>query len=277
MKKKAINKSILVPIILMFVILTGFIIYRVGPFSTIPIFTWTSLDKAHNLGEMTPVKDYSPSYNLLVISESYPLKEDMIPNISEYRTSGVLMATEITEDYGVLSDYIRENMNDTLYIESSYRSFEDQERVYKEEGSSIAALPGCSEHQSGLALDVYVMNFGGSAFTNSSVGKFVNTNCGDFGFIIRYPLGAEDITGFAYEPWHIRYVGIPHSQIIMDNKITLEEYINSFEIGSWYKYDNYLISRQEPNSIEVPSKYKDYERTISPDNMGYCIVTINTK
>lgn len=274
MKKKTINISVFMPLVAIILVLTGFVIYRTGPFPTIPIYKWSGLKSASNVGKEIPLTDYELSPNLILVSSAYPLDESMVPEITEYRTSGVLMADIVTEPYGNLSDYIRANLNDTLYIESSYRSFEDQERVYKEEGAEIAALPGCSEHQSGLALDVYVMYFGGSAFINSNVGKFVNSNCGDFGFIIRYPRDAEAITGFAYEPWHIRYVGLPHSRIITQNNITLEEYIDSLNIGAWYSYDNYLICRQDKNNLTIPEKYKDCEITVSPDNTGYYIITI---
>lgn len=275
MKKNGNYKEVYITLSLMVLILIGFVAYRVGPFPTIPLYRWHGLNKARNVSETVSIEPTELSYNLMLISPDYPLDESQIPNISEYRSTGVLMASSITEHYGLLSDYIRENLNNTLYIESSYRSFEDQQRVYNEEGPEIAAVPGCSEHQSGLALDVYVMYFGGSAFINSDVGKFVNTNCGDFGFIIRYPNGAEEITGFKYEPWHIRYVGFPHSRIIMNAGITLEEYIDSLKIGVWYSYDNYLICRQEIDSLCVPSQYADCSYEVSPDNTGYYIVTVD--
>ena len=101
-------------------------------------------------------------------------------------------------------------------------------------------------------------------------------NCGDFGFIIRYPAGKENITGFNYEPWHIRYVGMPHSKIITEGGITLEEYIDSLEIDNWYSYNNYLISRQNPDNLKIPSTYKNNDIKVSPDNTGYYIITINT-
>ena len=161
-----------------------------------------------------PSEDIAYSQNLLLVNNEHPLTSDFEPDIVFYRDTDVYMNSAITEDYGRLSDYIRENMGNRLYVSSSYRSFEDQERVYNEEGPEVAAVPGHSEHQTGLALDVYVMYFAGSAFIDSQVGRYVNDNCGEFGFIIRYPEGEEDITGFAYEPWHIRYVGQPHAEII---------------------------------------------------------------
>ena len=277
MKKSNTLKALYITFSLILLILIGFVIYRLGPYPNIPIYKWHGLKKADNVGTLVPVENIEIVPNLMLINEDYPINENRVPPIEEYRTTGVMMAYTVPEAYGVLSDYIRATMNNTLYIESSYRSFEDQERIYAEEGPEIAAVPGCSEHQSGLALDVYVMNFGGSAFINSYVGKFVNTNCGDFGFIIRYPYNAQDITGFNYEPWHLRFVGLPHSRIIMDAGITLEEYIDSLEIDVWYSYDNYFICRQDAGNISIPEQYSDCAYDISPDNMGHYIITIFTK
>ena len=108
------------------------------------------------------------------------------------------------------------------------------------------------------------------------VGQFVLNNCSQFGFIIRYPYGAEDITGFSYEPWHIRYVGYPHAQIISDSHLTLEEYLDSFEVGSWYSYDSYYIARLPEDELQIPQELSGYDITVSPDNTGFIVVTINT-
>lgn len=221
---------------------------------------------------------YTPEYysqNLLLVNSTHTLSEDFVSNITYYRETDVLMNEAILYDYGRLSDYIRENMDNHLYVSSTYRSYEDQQRVYEEEGPEIAALPGESEHQTGLALDVYVMYFAGSAFTQSPVGQYVNESCQDYGFIIRYPEGASDITGFEYEPWHIRYVGFPHAQIITNNEITLEEYIDSFVPGTWYQYDYYLICRQDSDNLLIPSSYEDNDIICGYDNTGYTFITID--
>lgn len=227
-----------------------------------------------NTSELISVVPESYSQNLLLVNPKHPLSEDFEADIVFYRTTDVPMNQAIVEDYGRLSDYIREDLGDRLYVSSSYRSYEDQVRVYEEEGPEIAAVPGESEHQTGLALDVYVMYFAGSAFIDSTTGRFVNESCGNFGFIIRYPYGAENITGFEFEPWHIRYVGFPHSEIIMNAGITLEEYISLFDEGVWYSYDNYLISMQPQDNILIPSEYSSNEITYSPDNMNHVFVTI---
>ena len=140
-----------------------------------------------------------------------------------------------------------------------------------EENSAVAAEVGASEHQAGLALDLYVPQFGGWAFTKSAAGRFVDTNCRDYGFIVRYPSYGEKQTGIPYEPWHLRYVGLPHSQIIMDEYLTLEEYIDLLEPGSFYQYGSYLISHQNGRVIDAPSGWKHV--TVSEDNLGGYLFT----
>ncbi len=224
---------------------------------------------------LIPLEDVTYSQNMLLINSEHPLPEEFSPDIVFYRDTDVPMNSAIVESYGCMSDYIREDLSDRLYVSSSYRSFEDQERIYNEEGPEVAALPGYSEHQTGLALDVYAMYFAGSAFPDCGVGQFVINNCAQFGFIIRYPYGAEDITGFSYEPWHIRYVGLPHSLIITEEGITLEEYIDLFEIGRWYSYEDYVIARLPEDDLRIPTELFEYEITVSPDNTGYVFVTVH--
>lgn len=78
-----------------------------------------------------------------------------------------------------------------------------------------------------------------------------------------------------YEPWHIRYVGQPHAEIIHNNRLTLEEYINSLKNGVWYSVDNYLISRQnaqDGNMLSLPENFES--AVISPDNTGSYLITL---
>jgi LAS superfamily LD-carboxypeptidase LdcB len=119
---------------------------------------------------------------------------------------------------------------------SSYRSYANQSAIYnsylKTYGQSytdtIAARPGFSEHQSGLAID---LNNGGSSFTlfiTTQTYQWVSKHCMNYGFILRYPQGKEDITGYRFEPWHYRYVGIETAKKITELNMTLDEYILLF-------------------------------------------------
>jgi len=125
-----------------------------------------------------------------------------------------------------------------IYGVSGYRSYDRQYEIY---GTNLftrgithtnlySAMPGASEHQTGLAIDVSCSSIGYSlinSFATTKEGKWLKDNAWRFGFILRYPKDKEHITGYAYEPWHIRYVGVPLAYYLYKNNLTLEEYYNS--------------------------------------------------
>lgn len=125
----------------------------------------------------------------------------------------------------------------TFYGASGYRSYEAQTGIYKsnlqtygyEHTNKYVAKPGTSEHQTGLALDI--TNKAGikdgliEEFAHSREGEWIANNCYKYGFVVRYPKDKEDITGYQYEPWHIRYVGKGASEEMHINNQCLEEYL----------------------------------------------------
>lgn len=207
---------------------------------------------------------------LILVNKDNRIDDKTEINLIDYKDTGVLMDKVMQEMYSKLSQAVKDATGDNLYVLSHYRTWEEQSALY-EEDSKIATPPGTSEHQIGLALDVYVKYFAGSGFLKSPAGQFVNKNCWEYGFIIRYPIFKKHITGIKFEPWHIRYVGIPHSEIIYKEGITLEEYIDDLDIGEYYEYDGYYITRQEKDEILIPNNLDAI--SISPDNMGNFIVT----
>ena len=114
-----------------------------------------------------------------------------------------------------------------LLAVSGYRSYERQKELYQAaSGRSTVAPPGCSEHQTGFALDVSCASQGyelEESFAFSSEGKWLASHASLFGFIIRYPKNKESITGFPWEPWHIRYIGPEIASCINLTGLTLEE------------------------------------------------------
>ncbi len=145
-------------------------------------------------------------------------------------------------------DAVNRMLNDAasydLAVVSAYRPQEEQEVLYwrkvkqytdqgysdleaQKVGGTIVKRPGFSEHNCGLAMDV-----GGSgdytleqSFGNTPAYTWLMEHCADYGFILRFPQGKEDITGVIYEPWHYRYVGVEAARYIMDNDLCLEEYL----------------------------------------------------
>jgi D-alanyl-D-alanine carboxypeptidase len=85
--------------------------------------------------------------------------------------------------------------------------------------------PGASEHQSGLALDVTIDGTLRQSFGETKAGKWIADNCQRFGFILRYPQDKTGVTQIIYEPWHLRYVGVPHAAFMKEMNLCLEEYI----------------------------------------------------
>jgi zinc D-Ala-D-Ala carboxypeptidase len=124
---------------------------------------------------------------------------------------------------------------------SGYRSYNQQASLYnnyvlqygQETADTLAARPGYSEHQTGLAMDIG--NPGGTCaldpcFANTPAGKWAAEHADDYGFIIRYPKGAEATTGYTYEPWHLRYVGTSLVEDMNDGGfLTLEDF---FRLGA---------------------------------------------
>lgn len=122
-----------------------------------------------------------------------------------------------------------------LFARSGYRSYNTQVSLYSSyvanhgqaAADTFSAKAGQSEHQTGLAMDITceAMNFQlDDTFGETAEGKWLSENAHRFGFIIRYPKGKEDITGYMYEPWHIRYLGTDISTDVYESGLTLEEY-----------------------------------------------------
>lgn len=177
-----------------------------------------------------------------------PNTQDVLVN--QYHTLGADYAPELvplSSDYTLAShDYLQpeayqwfirmanaaRNEGLTLRSVSAYRSYATQSALYekyvKRDGVTAAdrysARPGSSEHQTGLALDI---NVAGTRyhFENTSEYQWLLENCWDYGFILRYPSDKTHITGYIYEPWHYRYVGIELAQQIRESGLTYDEFV----------------------------------------------------
>ena len=124
-----------------------------------------------------------------------------------------------------------------LIVNSSYRTYADQDEVYnsykdsygEKEADAVAARAGYSEHQTGLAIDVFSKdNTSRATFKESLAYSWLEANAYKYGFILRYPEGKENITGYGAESWHYRYVGKDVAEYIYENDITFDEYYAYF-------------------------------------------------
>ncbi len=226
----------------------------------------------YGIDELLRLTNVTLNESMMLINSEHKITSTQSFDICEYKDSGVYMNSCLCDAYGALSLDIKQKYQNKLYIKSAYRTWQEQESEIQSSGA-LAADIGSSEHQAGLALDVYVPYFAGNAFIKSDEGQYVSLSSWKHGFIIRYPYYAYEKTGIAYEPWHIRYVGAPHAELITKNALCLEEYINSLEVGKYYKYENYIISRQSAdNKLTLPKNFES--AVISSDNCGNYIITV---
>ncbi|WP_407936275.1 M15 family metallopeptidase [Litchfieldia alkalitelluris] len=187
----------------------------------------------------------NPENILSLVNKDYTLPSNYIPNN--------LVTPDVPFSFGnqdVPKRYIRaeaasaleelfagaEKANIEIYAVSGYRSYVTQEAIYNAQvrktgeadlANQLVALPGQSEHQTGLAMDISSKAVNTQLieeFGDTKEGKWLAKHAHLYGFIIRYPKGKEDITGYQYEPWHVRYVGKEIAKTIFENDITLEEY-----------------------------------------------------
>ena len=175
--------------------------------------------------------------NLLLVNKYNYLTEDYVPNNLEnisttYARSGMQLVKEAKEAFETLSENAKkEGMN--VIAMSSYRSYDYQVNLYnnyvaqdgKEAADKYSARPGYSEHQTGLAVDVYNLDLPYTSFEETEEFTWMQENAYKYGFILRFPKDKVDITGYQYESWHYRYVGKKVAKEIKDNNLTLEEYI----------------------------------------------------
>ena len=157
-------------------------------------------------------------------------------------------------------------------LNSAYRSGKLQQQLFDEHGASLALPRGHSEHQTGLSIDI------GSVYgtmDNANEGRWLETKAAQYGFILRYPPDKVDITDINYEPWHFRYVGLPHSVIMKDKNMVLEEYLAFLKQKKLYKtmvHDtSYVI--QYSKSADTTRIPETSHYTISGDNMNGFIIT----
>ena len=208
---------------------------------------------------------------LMLVNFNHPLPEGYQADIEEY--NGAKMHPSMVEQYIALRDTVQEKTGIRIYVSSDFRTAEKQAELLEYYGPDRAAPVGCSEHEAGLSLDVYAPNHASYAFLRSPAGRMVNRICHEYGFIIRYEADKTDITKIDYEPWHLRYVGIPHAQLIANSGLAYEEYIEAIRPEVWYSYENYRILRTaNAEEITLPENFTSCH--ISPDNTGYYIITV---
>lgn len=186
----------------------------------------------------------SGAWKLTVVSVAAPLSHDFTVDLEALDTAGeVKVDTRIAP---ILKQLLwdAKNADASFTICSGYRNVAKQKNLYEREiqghqarGLSLSDAimqaeryvqpPGSSEHHTGLAIDLLAPGEGelSENFSTTAAGRWLSEHAQDYGLILRYPQGKEEITGIAWEPWHYRYVGREIAQIITANGICLEEYV----------------------------------------------------
>ena len=157
---------------------------------------------------------------ILIANKTYSLP-------SSYAPGKILPEAQSAFD-AMAADALKQGIS--LKIVSGYRSYDYQNTLYnnyvardgKAAADTYSARAGHSEHQTGLAMDI---NNASSGFNNTKEAKWLAENCVKYGFIIRYPKGKENITGYQYESWHVRYLGKELAKEVSDSGLTLEEFL----------------------------------------------------
>lgn len=148
-----------------------------------------------------------------------------IPVSEEWNLIVVNRWNEIPEDFSISFTELANGQSVDSRIYPYLQEMFDAARAEKT-AKEWAAVPGTSEHQLGIAVDI---NADKTQSTNDEVYVWLAENAHRYGFILRYPQGKEQITGTNYEPWHYRYVGVENAKIIYEQQICLEEYIERTE------------------------------------------------
>ena len=157
---------------------------------------------------------------ILIANKTYSLPADYAPGVNEEAKAAFEQMKQAAAAEGL-----------NIYISSAFRSYEYQTKIYnnyvardgQQQADTYSARPGHSEHQTGLAFDLNSID---DSFANTPESDWVAQHAHEYGFIIRYPADKESVTGFKYEPWHLRYLGVDTATKVYESGLCLEEYLD---------------------------------------------------
>lgn len=188
-------------------------------------------ETTHAATDAPPAEEPAPEAGLtyvggiLIVNKTYSLPADYNPGADPEALAALNTMFSAAASEGL-----------SLWVKSGFRSYNDQLWQYnyyaERDGVALAdtysARAGHSEHQSGLAFDLNSLY---TSFADTAEGQWLAANCHKYGFIIRYPAGKEHLTGYMYEPWHVRYLGVDNATAVFESGLCLEEYLG---ITSYY-------------------------------------------
>lgn len=252
-----------------------------------------------------PVLAFDTAQNdnyLLLVNQEHKLSEDWkaadmvdIAGLAPSTKSSMLLRDAVANAYLDMYAAYQAEKGLSMRTVSGYRSYATQNSLFNSRVASrqsagqsresavrntalYTAYPGASEHQTGMALDLSTGGGLSNNFRNTAQGQWMLSRCWDFGFILRYTSEKTPITGIAYEPWHYRYVGLPHAWIIRDNNWALEEYMHALHSLAEGQYLEYADLAYEDMLYRVyytkdtAQEFADVVN-ISSDNCGGYVIT----
>ncbi|MGN0614160.1 MAG: D-alanyl-D-alanine carboxypeptidase family protein, partial [Porcipelethomonas sp.] len=151
--------------------------------------------------------------------------------------------------------------HDDMVVSGGYRSVEEQQEIYSSaEDPAATAKPGFSDYQTGYSVDFGVADEDGTVkdFTGLDDYSWFEKNCYRYGFVLRYPDGKKDYTGYDYRPWHFRYVGKAHAFYMYKNNLCLEEYIEKLKT---FEYTQTHLIFSDDNGNEYETYYYPIDNT----------------
>lgn len=241
--------------------------------------------------------------NLILVNDQNPITEysdEKLVQIGDYLQGVCNMKSKETKLNESAAEALKEMLTafneavgeNDLAVVSGYRDYNTQEALHyeslqKEASSDIfVARPDRSEHHTGLAVDFSLCDKAGTTtqYDGTGIYEWINNNCYKYGFIMRYDTSKKELTGIGYEPWHFRYVGKCHAQIMKELNLCLEEYIEFLKGYTYYENPGQGITKETQNysiyyvpsegnvtNIPVPSS-KKYD--VSGNNKDGFIVTV---
>lgn len=207
------------------------------------------------------IKDMKILYDLTLLNSEYEIPKEMLNNVklvsvtkylSSDNDSSLLLDETVLKQLKPLMEKTNELDRHTTYLTSAYRSYETQKNLYEHGDKNVVQVPNHSEHQTGLSFDISNSYKSNDGFTETYQGMWFDNHAKDYGFIRRYPADKTSITGISEEQWHYRYVGELSANIIQENNLTLEEYVDFFE-----KDVIYNVSWNDKKYVFYKSNLKD--------------------
>ncbi len=287
MRKKKQKKKYLKSIMFAFTILV-LVSFLYLQFGSLSISNGNSeIPQANQTGSKMVEVDVSSvnlTNELILVNSTYGIDDETSTHVVSAFNEIPLSASNIEMNHSTLLavNNLFEDAKNTgfnnFFVLSGFRSVEEQRQLFNNASDkSYVQKPGFSEHQTGLAVDIAYSAIESKRLGESQPGKWLMENVWKYGLILRYPDNKTDVTGISYEPWHYRYVGIPHAYYCYTNNMCLEEYLAELRKNGSHviKLDGltYTVYYQKPikGLIQVPV---DADFDISGDNRGGYIITV---